>query len=65
MWWIKASSEHVNRAYDLLHFLLLDSPFEVTYYNTVGTPNKGQLIFEKNESNEGNFVITLFAIITK
>ena len=33
--------------------------------NTVGTPNKGQLIFWKDESNKGNLGIPLFAIFTK
>ena len=31
-------------------------------YITVGTPNKGQLIFWENESNKGIFGIPLFAI---
>ena len=33
--------------------------------NTVGTPNKGQLIFWENGSNKGNFGIPLFAIFTE
>ena len=32
---------------------------------TVGTPNKGQLIFRENGSNKGNLGIPLFAIFTK
>ena len=33
--------------------------------STVGTPNKGQLIFWNNESNKGNLGIPVFAILTK
>ena len=34
-------------------------------YSTVGTPNKGQLIFWKNGSNKGILAIPLFTIFTK
>ena len=32
---------------------------------TLGTPNKGQLIFRENESNKGNLGSPLFAVFTK
>ena len=39
--------------------------FFFTFYYTVGTANKGQLIFSENGSNKGNLVIPLFAIFEK
>ena len=53
-----------------LHWAVLDAGFSALleigiFDNTVGTPNKGQLIFWKNGSNKGILAIPLFNIFSK